>query len=1247
MNSFEFLGPRSVLLVLLVVTLIAVFIVPRHLTAQQPQSAQVTFQVLERDLANWAEFQSSIVTIEITNPYRPSESSKRIVLSYRDELRAQDESIEITRSNSYPLSAVRQKWFSLARSGYLSVSEFASPDFDGTISFSDAEGSLYSAFISVPLNPGTYKVSAKVQSAYRTIDIVDVTQGYHEGRSVYIPIKEVGLFERFWQLLFSREGLLASAVLALASILIGVLRDNIKTSFNKLLDVMGKYVGGRLAERRFLKRYLENLIFNHKYLKLIGFNTAGISRPLLEAVFVSLRIASSGNYESSNSPGSESFHTISFSSAFKRYRCMAILGGPGAGKTTTLSYTLLAFAKGTAKEQLGIGESLVPIYIPLRRLTNSNRSIVEEVTDKDTQILSAEILKEYPANYFERKLKKGECLLLLDGLDEVIDEKTHRQIAERINGLVAAYPGNRFLVTCRVAGWKDLLSGDFTVFSAQEFDREEIQRFVLGWHKAVITQSEYSKLQVEIPDKKKFDEAWEGHREQYVRPAIDIQSRSLINAIDSNNRILAIAVNPMLLSLISLVHFNRQFLPRGRTVLYSQCLDLLIDSWDRSRDIMSHGKGVTAIQKEAVLREIAFDFQARGRGEDSRENLEGLIKRIALKLGISTDAKELLEDIENRSGLLTERSLDVFGFSHLTLQEYLVAKHIQLNQGYVGLLERNFDNQAWREVILLYTGLVDDATELITGVASSDSIERQLLAGYCIGDARHCSSEVAQTIIERLLADLTKTKDGAEEIVNGIAAIAADFQTAPVSVEERLSSQLIDTITGESPLAIERLHAITILGRARVTRALPVLIISLSDNNETIRQSIITAIIQFGDLALPTIEQGINHELNPRFTSLIDVLTGINTGSSALSLLRFYEHALPELDRLTSLALVGMITNPLVETELLDLDANELPQTIKSLPIDRNGWSFKSVKSGIWHLDTKLRRDVEVLLADLDRNEHITPGLNVASFKILFPAVLSYLKSWPKDLLKQSSDAIERRLRFLTTLGFDKGENSKLLYLIDQVQRKFEMPLDLALQRISKKTHGESSPSTPRGHRLWIQVANTYFVLFFLTMVYFDYTAVRFINHSIEQRRTMATTEIVSLTFRFALLLIYVAAVVITKYKLKKRFLSAQFLGIVFNPIGNSLKVLPYITKLESRTKLTLFLVGIICLSPFPFLLSRMVANGFGPFVSIPIVFNLISPVLITPLTLYYWKHRVLAQNPVFELMMMHPQGRQLIGETN
>ena len=332
---------------------------------------------------------------------------------------------------------------------------------------------------------------------------------------------------------------------------------------------------------------------------------------------------------------------------------LVILGGPGAGKTTTLSYALLMFAQERAKMKFDMDDHLLPVFILLRRLSTSNNSILEDLLSQDSQILSKDLLKECPKDYFEKKLKKGQCLLLLDGMDEVTDEAAHRRVAEKINSLAANCPDNHIVVTCRIAGWQNLLSGTFRILETQDFSRNEIHSFIRGWQKAIITQSEKAKLEFDIPDKKRFEEKWKEHKENIVDLAIDLQTRNLINAIDSNNRILAIAVNPMLLSLIALVHHNRAVLPKGRTILYSQCIELLIEAWDRTRDISSPIE-ITAAQKEMILREIAFEFQSQGKGEDTRENLEKFIETFAPQIGVSIPAPTLLRDIETRRGLLIE-----------------------------------------------------------------------------------------------------------------------------------------------------------------------------------------------------------------------------------------------------------------------------------------------------------------------------------------------------------------------------------------------------------------------------------------------------------------------------------------------------------------------------------------------------------------------------------------------------------------
>jgi predicted NACHT family NTPase len=233
---------------------------------------------------------------------------------------------------------------------------------------------------------------------------------------------------------------------------------------------------------------------------------------------------------------------------------------------------------------------------------------------------------------------------------------------------------------------------------------------------------------------------------------IDDLTRRLINALEISPRILAIAVNPMLLSLMCLVHLNRQILPRGRSLLYSQCLDFLIDAWERekARGFLVAPSSLSPNQKENLLRHIAFEMHMSGKSELPRVDLELLVENVARRLSITVAARELIDDIEKRSGLFVERSIDVLGFSHLTFQEYLSAKHVQLNPSLFPSLVLNLDHQEWLEVILLYSGLVDDASDLVRGIITDQSLPHVILAGRCIGEAQSVQRPLVQQITSLL-----------------------------------------------------------------------------------------------------------------------------------------------------------------------------------------------------------------------------------------------------------------------------------------------------------------------------------------------------------------------------------------------------------------------------------------------------------------------------------------------------------------
>jgi hypothetical protein len=654
---------------------------------------------------------------------------------------------------------------------------------------------------------------------------------------------------------------------------------------------------------------------------------------------------------------------------------------------------------------------------------------------------------------------------------------------------------------------------------------------------------------------------------------------------------------------------------------------------------MLPGPGVAATQKEAVLREIAFDFQIKHIEEDSLKNLEQLIASIAPRLGISIPAKDLLEDIETRSGLLTERSIGVFAFTHLTLQEYLVAKHIQLNRTYYSRLTANFDNRRWREVILLYTGLVDDATELIRGAASSGSPYRQRLAGYCIGDAERYNSEIAQEVIDKLLDEAANDQEEMDDLVNVIAAIAADFHSEPRSVKENLSARLISEITDESVPTTRRAFAITAIGRARITHALPVLLPLLGGNDAALSVAVFNAVVQFGDLALPAINQFVNRGTGiTRPVEIIRVLGAINTGTAARMLVTMVERS-PTYSPLIFEQMAKMIANPLVEADLLELETAELPPALRNQQVDNNGWPWNSAKSGFLVLDTLMRRRVRNVIDDYAKTPSLHESeLTRTSFKVSFPAFRTYLKSFPEGLIP--------RWELFVALGFDKFDPNKLHYLIDRIKSQFHMPLEFALQRLTR-TNESHLPDAPKREKFWNALSYACFFLVYLLLIINGTSAVVYISEFDFTRRTLTLRAMIFLSVHFLGLVACVAMIVVTKQKLKTPIRSRQFLSIIVNPIEGFLKVLPYVGKGRPTVKLIAFQLLIFFLTghllylyvlwfDFPPWFVRLSATG---------ILSITAPVFFVPLSIYYWKHRILARNPVLELVSMHPAGRKLVGD--
>ncbi len=558
---------------------------------------------------------------------------------------------------------------------------------------------------------------------------------------------------------------------------------------------------------QFRRRYLRKLISQHRYLKLVGAGgESDLQQPRLEEVFISLQMGTTDGTEEGQRP-------LSIGEALRAHQRLVVLGEPGAGKSTLLDYLTLVFASELDQQALGLKEKRLPIFCALRRCAGVDAPLSQQLcSDVHLPVESC------PTGFFERQLRRGRCAVLLDGLDEVVDPKERSAVARKIKQLAGQYPGNRYIVTCRTAGWEpDLLGGDFAVVRVRDFDENAVTRFVRRWYRAVLGETA----------------AWRAgadrKAQQEARAAAQIEAqkeaKALLAALARRQSLRRLADNPLILSLISLVYHLRRNLPRGRAELYGDCLRILLDLWDQKdkQDIALPADAPSWNAKRAMIQQIAYHFHTapEGAAEATADELTAIIAPVLQRFQCPMAPEQVLTLIEERSGIVVDRGLGRYGFAHRTLQEYLTATVVQETPDKESELLQHLGEELWREVVLLYVGLPGvDADPLLRQIIQSPDDEahnRLLLAGQCLSEDLQVEEQTRQEILAQLDAlfraapePLTFQRAGAVLAEVGGQQVSDFFLEALNDQQPRVRAAAAEALgrLGEDPALLERLRQV-------------------------------------------------------------------------------------------------------------------------------------------------------------------------------------------------------------------------------------------------------------------------------------------------------------------------------------------------------------------------------------------------------------------------------------------------------
>jgi len=156
-----------------------------------------------------------------------------------------------------------------------------------------------------------------------------------------------------------------------------------------------------------------------------------------------------------------------------------VLGESGAGKTTALWRILVETSKALIDDNL----NKIPIRISLRAW-DADRPCRLLVQDQFALVGASE-------DAVERELKKGNCLILIDGLNELPPARSARAYKD-VQRFLFEHSQNKFLISCRTADYDSRMLDieqlqpklpEPKVFEIRRLEREEIVSYIRRYFK--------------------------------------------------------------------------------------------------------------------------------------------------------------------------------------------------------------------------------------------------------------------------------------------------------------------------------------------------------------------------------------------------------------------------------------------------------------------------------------------------------------------------------------------------------------------------------------------------------------------------------------------------------------------------------------------------------------------------------------------------------------------------------------------
>ncbi|MEM8641291.1 MAG: GUN4 domain-containing protein [Cyanobacteria bacterium P01_G01_bin.54] len=403
------------------------------------------------------------------------------------------------------------------------------------------------------------------------------------------------------------------------------------------------------------------------------------------------------------------------------HRRLAILGAPGSGKTTLMRHIALMYAQRQPHKLHPKAPQLLPVLLYLREihpqiLADPAVSLVSIITQWASKRFETDSLLKPDESWFAAQLRQNQCLILLDGFDEIADATDRQQVSQWVDHQIGKYPNTAFILTSRPLGYKEApLKKKMQFLEVQPLTSQQINDFVHRWYITTEHQRRAGK-DPELAERKAKQKA-----------------ASLLKQIDDRN-LSAFVSNPLLLTLIAESHRFEKRIPTRKVELYQTIFQVMLV--DRPKE-----KGFEPLplpHSLSVLQPLALALMRQGITKFTFEAVEPILTEYLAKLPNQPDSFAFLKELQAVDALIDKEKEADYEFAHKTFQEYLAALEVQKTsqqQIFLTALQSEQELDWWQETMRFYVAVPDtDSTALVQAIvqeaqtAQAPNLEKILLA---------------------------------------------------------------------------------------------------------------------------------------------------------------------------------------------------------------------------------------------------------------------------------------------------------------------------------------------------------------------------------------------------------------------------------------------------------------------------------------------------------------------------------------